>query len=331
MVIDDRVDLSSTEEAVSGGEHVPVLYEEVLDGLNPQPGGRYVDATAGRGGHAEGILQRSAPDGRVLALDADPTAVSAVQARLAPFGARATVVQANFRSLGTVVRAHGWEQVDGVLFDLGLSSAQLAVPDRGFSFASEGPLDMRFDPTASTTAADLVNTLGETELARLFVAFGEEAHARRIARAIVEERRRSRIDSTTQLARLVERVVGRRGRIHPATRIFQALRIAVNGELEALAAALPQAVDLLRPGGRLAVIAFHSLEDRLTKRFFQQEMMTCVCPPAQPVCTCAHHPTLRAVTKSAVKATADEVRANRRARSARLRIAERLKEPAAPC
>jgi 16S rRNA (cytosine1402-N4)-methyltransferase len=331
MVIDDRVDLSSAEEAVSGGEHVPVLYEEVLAGLNPQPGGRYVDATAGRGGHAEGILQRSAPDGRVLALDADPTAVSAVQARLAPFGERATVVQANFRSLGTVVRAHGWEHVDGVLFDLGLSSAQLGVPDRGFSFASEGPLDMRFDPTASTTAAYLVNTLGETELARLFAAFGEEPHARRIARAIVEERRRSRIDSTTQLARLVERAVGRRGRIHPATRVFQALRIAVNGELEALAAALPQAVDLLRPGGRLAVIAFHSLEDRLTKKFLQQEMMTCVCPPAQPVCTCAHHPTLRAVTKGAVKATADEVRANRRARSARLRVAERLKEPAAPC
>src|SRR5919201_1672310 len=241
MVIDDRVDLSSAEEAVSGGEHVPVLYEEVLAGLNPQPGGRYVDATTGRGGHAEGILQRSAPDGRVLALDADPTAVSAVQARLAPFGARATVVQANFRSLGTVVRAHGWEQVDGVLFDLGLSSAQL----------------------------------GETELARLFFAFGEEPHARRIARAIVEERRQSRIDSTTQLARLVERAVGRRGRIHPATRVFQALRIAVNGELDALAAALPQAVDLLPPGGRLAVIAFHSLEDRLTKRFLQQEMMTC--------------------------------------------------------
>src|SRR5437588_1077631 len=190
--IDDSVDRGSPEEAVSGGEHVPVLYAEVLAGLNPRPRGSYVDATAGRGGHAAGILQRSAPDGRLLALDADPTAVSAVQTRLAPFGERATVVQANFRSLGTVVRAHGWDHVDGVLFDLGLSSAQLDVPDRGFSFASEGPLDMRFDPTATTTAADLVNTLDATELARLFFAFGEEPHARRIARAIGEERRRGR-------------------------------------------------------------------------------------------------------------------------------------------
>src|SRR2546423_1869690 len=330
-MIDDSVDRGSPEEAVSSGEHVPVLYEEVLAGLNPRPRSSYVDATVGRGGHAAGILQRSAPDGRLLALDADPTAVSVVQARLAPFGERATVVQANFRSLGTIVRAHGWEHVDGVLIDLGLSSAQLGAPDRGFSFASEGPLDMRFDPTATTTAADLVNTLGETDLARLFFDFGEEPHARRIARAIVEERRRNRIDSTTHLARLVERAAGRRGRIHPATRVFQALRIAVNGELDALAAALPQAGDLLRPGGRLAGIAVHSLEDRLTKRFLRQEMMTCVCPPAQPVCTCAHHPTLRALTKGAVKATADEVRANRRARSARLRVAERLKEPEAPC
>ena len=302
-----------------------MLYEEVLDGLNPQPGARrYVDGTAGRGGHAKGILERSAPDGRLLALDADPVAVAATRVRLAPFGERALVVQANFRSLGAVARARGWEQVDGLLLDLGLSSPQLAAPERGFSFAADGPLDMRFDPAGTTTAADLVHTLDEKDLVRLFVEYGEEPHARRIARAIVAARQRERLATTADLARLIERAVGRRGRIHPATRVFQALRIAVNGELEALAAVLPQMVELLRPGGRLAIIAFHSLEDRLVKRFMHQEMMTCVCPSWQPVCTCAHHPTLRAVSKGAITAGEAEVRANRRARSARLRVAERL-------
>lgn len=301
-----------------------MLYEEVLAGLNPRPGGRYVDGTAGRGGHTQGMLERSAPDGRVLALDADPAAVAATRTRLAPFGERATVLQANFRFIADVAHQQGWDAVDGILLDLGLSSPQLATPGRGFSFAGEGPLDMRFDPAASTTAADLVQTLDEENLVRLFFEYGEEPHARRIARAIVAARQRQPLASTTDLARLVERTVGRRGKIHPATRVFQALRIAVNAELDALAAALPQTVELLRPGGRVAVIAFHSLEDRLVKRFMQQEMMTCVCPSAQPICTCAHHPTLRAVSKGAIKAGAAEARANRRARSARLRVAERL-------
>lgn len=301
-----------------------MLYEEVLAGLNPRPGGRYVDGTAGRGGHAQGMLERSAPDGRVLALDADPAAVAATRTRLAPFGERAIVLQANFRFIADVAHQQGWDAVDGILLDLGLSSPQLATPRRGFSFAVEGPLDMRFDPTASTTAADLVQTLDEENLIRLFFEYGEEPHARRIARAIVAARQRQPLASTTDLARLVERTVGRRGKIHPATRVFQALRIAVNAELDALAAALPQTVELLRPGGRVAIIAFHSLEDRLVKRFMQQEMMTCVCPSAQPICTCAHHPTLRAVSKGAIKAGAAEARANRRARSARLRVAERL-------
>ncbi len=304
--------------------HEPVLYQEVLDGLNPQSGGRYVDGTAGRGGHAEGILRRGDPDGQLLALDADPTAVAAVRVRLAPFGARTAVVQANFSSLEEVVRAHGWDEVDGVLLDLGLSSPQLATPERGFSFMAEGPLDMRFDPTGGTTASDLVNSLTEEDLARLFYEYGEEPRARRLARAIVEARRRGRIDSTTELARLAERTLGRRGGIHPATRAFQALRIAVNEELDVLAATLPRAVGLLRPGGRVAIIAFHSLEDRIVKRFLQREMTGCVCPGKQPVCTCTHQPTLRAVSKGAIKAGTNEVRRNRRARSARLRVAERL-------
>jgi 16S rRNA (cytosine1402-N4)-methyltransferase len=319
----DQDDQSVLAESEAAG-HLPVLYEETLTGLDPRPGGCYVDGTAGRGGHAEGILRRSAPSGQLLALDADPAAVAAVCHRLAPFGARATVMQANFGAIGEVVRGHGWDQVDGILLDLGLSSPQLATAERGFSFAVAGPLDMRFDPAAPRTAADLVNSLGEEDLARLFFEYGEEPRARRMARAIVEARRRRRIDSTADLAQLAERAIGRRGKIHPATRVFQALRIAVNGELDVLAAALPQAVSLLRPGGRLAVIAFHSLEDRLVKRFMQQEMTTCVCPSTQPACTCAHRPTLRAISKGAIMAGNDEVRHNRRARSARLRVAARL-------
>jgi 16S rRNA (cytosine1402-N4)-methyltransferase len=305
-------------------EHLPVLYEEVLDALNPRPGGSYIDATAGRGGHSDGLLQRSAPGGHVLAIDADPDAVQAVRTRLAPYGERALVIQANFRHLAAVARSVGWDQVDGVLLDLGLSSPQLATAQRGFSFERDGPLDMRFDPTAGITAADLVNDLQESGLADLFWRYGEDPAARRVARAIVEARRRKRLTSTAELAGLIERVVGRHGRLHPATRFFQALRIAVNEELDALASALPEAVGLLRPGGRLAVIAFHSLEDRMVKRFLQQEMKRCVCPSAQPVCTCTHQPTLRAISKGAIKAEAGEVLRNRRARSARLRVAERL-------
>lgn len=321
--MDDSTDQRAVAEPETAA-HLPVLFRETLDGLSPRPGGRYVDGTAGRGGHAEGILRRAAPDGELLALDADPAAVTAVRHRLAPFGARATVLRANFRSIAAVVRAHGWDEVDGILLDLGLSSPQLATPERGFSFAAEGPLDMRFDPALLETAEELVNRLGEADLARLFFEYGEEPRARRMARAIVEARRRGRIDTTTALARLAEQAIGRRGKIHPATRVFQALRIAVNGELDALAAALPQAVDLLRPGGRLAVIAFHSLEDRLVKQFMQQEKTTCICPSSQPVCTCAHRPTLRAISGGAIMAGDDEVRHNRRARSARLRVAERL-------
>jgi len=325
--VDTAADTTSvgTDSGREDHEHVSVLYAEVMDGLAPRSGGRYVDGTAGRGGHAEGILRRGAPDGRLLALDADPVAVAAVRDRLALFGERAVVVQSNFRLIDTVVRAQGWDGVDGVLLDLGLSSPQLAMPERGFSFAADGPLDMRFDPAIPTTAADLVNDLSEEDLARLFYEYGEEPRSRRIARAIVEARRRGRLSSTTELAHLSERALGyTRGRTHPATRVFQALRIAVNGELDVLGETLPRAVSLLRPGGRLAVIAFHSLEDRLVKRFLQQESTTCVCPSAQPVCTCAHQPTLRAVSRGAIKATEADVLVNRRARSARLRVAERL-------
>ncbi len=307
--------------------HVPVLYDQVLAGLSVRPGGRYVDATVGGGGHAAGILRASAPDGRLLGLDADPEAIAFAERVLHPFGERLTLQVANFRHLAQVATALGFEQIDGVLLDLGLSSRQLADGSRGFSFSQDGPLDMRFDPTQGLRAADLVNSLSEVELADLLWRYGEERFARRIARAIVAARP---LLTTAHLAEVVTRAVGQgkhkgaRERIHPATRTFQALRIAVNDELTALAEALPQARDLLRPGGRVAVISFHSLEDRLVKRFFQDEARDCLCPPEMPVCVCGHRASLRPVNRRPIRPGDQEIAANPRSRSARLRIAERL-------
>lgn len=305
-------------------EHVPVLYREVLEGLAPRPGGRYIDCTAGSGGHAAGILERSAPDGTLLALDSDPDAVERARVALSRFGARSRLVRANFRDLRAVAARERWQPVDGILFDLGVSSVQLGTARRGFSFQDEGPLDMRMDPLGGISAAEVVNTWSETDLARAFREYGEEPQAHRIAAAIARERARAPIVTTAQLANLVARVKGRHGRIHPATTIFQALRIAVNGELESIEVALPQAVGLLRRGGRLAVIAFHSLEDRIVKRYMQEESKECRCPPEQLICTCGRHPALRLIARHAIKASAEEVVRNPRARSARLRVAERL-------
>lgn len=305
-------------------EHIPVLFREVLAGLRPQPGGRYIDATLGAGGHAAGILTASAPDGRLLGLDADPEAVEFTGQVLRPFGGRVILRTANFRQIEAIALALGFGQVDGILMDLGLSSRQLSNPERGFSFSQDGPLDMRMDPSQATTAADLVNHLPQADLADLLWRYGEERHSRRIARAIVADRP---VTTTKQLADLVERTVSRRERIHPATRTFQALRIAVNDELEALSQALVQARNLLRPQGRLAIIAFHSLEDRLVKRFYQQESRDCLCPPEMPVCVCGHRATLRVLTSKPVRPTAGEIAQNPRSRSARLRIAERRADP----
>ena len=305
------------------GGHVSVLYDEVLTWLQPRSGGLYIDATLGAGGHAVGILIASHPDGRLLGLDADPGAVSFASKILDSFGERVVLRSANFCQIGEVAGALGLEGVDGILMDLGLSSRQLDDAERGFSFSQEGPLDMRMDPDRGQSAADLVNTLSEADLSNLLWKYGEERQSRRIARAIVAERP---LTTTGQLADLVTRVVGRREKIHPATRTFQALRIAVNEELDALRQALPQARDLLRPGGRLAVIAFHSLEDRLVKQFYRQESRDCVCPPELPVCMCQHQATLRVLTSKPVRPTAGEIARNPRSRSARLRIAERLSQ-----
>jgi 16S rRNA (cytosine1402-N4)-methyltransferase len=303
------------------GEHVPVLYEEVLVWLQPRPGGRYIDATLGAGGHASGILMASNPSGRLLGLDADPGAIAFVGEILRPYGDRVVLKRANARQLGTIAPLLGFGQADGVLMDLGLSSRQLADAERGFSFSQDGPLDMRMNCSQGQNAADLVNHLPEAELADLLWRYGEERNSRRIAKAIVAARP---LASTGQLADLVARTVGRREKIHPATRTFQALRIAVNDELQALSEALPQACNLLRSGGRLAVIAFHSLEDRLVKRFYRRESRDCLCPPEVPVCVCEHRATLKVLTPRPVRPTDDEIAQNPRSRSARLRVAERL-------
>lgn len=310
-----------TPDADHRPQHVPVLYQEVLAWLNPQPGGKYIDATVGLGGHAQGILERSAPDGRLLALDRDPAALDVARQRLAEFGERVTLVQGCYSDLASLARQEGFDPVQGILFDLGVSSLQLDDPARGFSFQHDGPLDMRMGPDVGLTAEEIVNRWPEKELARILYAYGEERKARQVARAICAHRP---LRTTGELAALVAKVVGPSGKIHPATRTFQALRIAVNGELDALAAALPQAVELLAEGGRLVVIAFHSLEDRIVKQFIAREAQDCICPPGLPQCVCGHVATLRRLTKKPIVPDAAEIQRNPRSRSARLRVAQRL-------
>lgn len=304
--------------------HIPVLFRETLDGLNVQPGKKYIDTTVGAGGHARGILELSSPDGRLLGIDADPLAIETAQRHLEPYAGRFILVNDNFFHLRALAYEHGFAPVSGILFDLGMSSLQLAS-ERGFSFQSDAALDMRFGPGAERTAGELLAALSEEELTRILFQFGEEAQARRIARAIVQRRAQKRLETSRELAELVVSVVGKhKARIHPATRTFQALRIAVNRELEVLPAALRDAVELLEPGGRAAVISFHSLEDRIVKHFFRESAQGCTCPPSIPVCVCQRRPTLKLVTKKAVRPTDEEIRRNPRSRSARLRVAERI-------
>jgi 16S rRNA (cytosine1402-N4)-methyltransferase len=307
--------------------HRPVLYEAVLEGLVQGSDGRYIDATVGAGGHAAGILAASGPRGRLLGIDADPQAVALARKRLAAFGDRVTLVQGDFSQLTSIGSAQGFTQVDGILLDLGVSSMQLAAPERGFSFQRDGPLDMRFGPSRPTTASALVNEREEKELVDLLRRYGQERQARRIARAIVGGRP---LCSTVQLATLIEGVVRRRRRIHPATKTFQALRIAVNEELSALSEVLPQALDLLVPGGRMAVISFHSLEDRIVKQFLKQEACDCICPPEVPECVCGHLARLSIITRHPTRPSEQEVASNPRSRSARLRIAIKMADRSSP-
>lgn len=305
----------------SAFQHIPVLLPAVLAALQPRPGARFIDATVGGAGHALAVLQAAQPGGRLLGIDADPAALAAAAARLGAAGLPAasfTLVHGHFAELAALARQHGFSAVDGILLDLGVSSYQLDTAARGFSFAADGPLDMRLDPGSGPTAADLVNQLDEQELADVIYRYGEERGSRRIARLIVERRRQAPITTTGELAALVQRAIGRGGRerIHPATRTFQALRIAVNQELAQLEAALPQAVALLRPGGRLAVISFHSLEDRIVKQFFRAES-------GYGAGELQHPPRLTVLTRKPIVADAAECAANPRARSAKLRVAER--------
>jgi 16S rRNA (cytosine1402-N4)-methyltransferase len=308
--------------------HQPVMPGEVLETLAAQPGSLQIDATIGGGGHTERILEAASPDGRVLGLDADEAAVDRVGRRLARFGDRLVLRRSNFSELAEVAPEAGFGAVDGMLFDLGLSSFQLADTDRGFGFRAGGPLDMRFDTTRGVPAAELLATLSADEMAALFRRYGEEPAAWRIAKAIVAARDATPVATAEDLASLVEGVLPRNprkpSRTHPATRVFQALRIAVNGELEALEAGLAASIDLLRPGGRLVVLSYHSLEDRIVKRFLNAERRGCTCPPEVPVCVCGRSPRLRLVTRPSLTPTEAEIEANPRARSARLRAAERL-------
>ena len=301
--------------------HQPVLYQQIIHALRPKSTGRYVDGTLGAGGHAAGLLAGSEPGGLLLGLDVDPQALDLARQTLAPFGERAYLKWAAYTSLTDQMAALGWEAVDGILLDLGASSMQFDTPERGFSFLADGPLDMRFSPSNPLTAAEIVNTWPEDELVDVLFRYGEERASRRIARTITQSRP---ISGTRHLAKVIEKAVGRHGPHHPATQTFQALRIAVNSELESLEKTLPMAVQALAPGGRLAVISFHSLEDRLVKGFFRLESRDCICPPQQPICTCGHKASIQEITRRPITPTGEEINLNSRARSAKLRVAEKL-------
>jgi 16S rRNA (cytosine1402-N4)-methyltransferase len=302
--------------------HHPVLYNEIIHLLQPHRAGFYVDGTLGAGGHAWGILEACGPDGLLLGFDVDALALQIAREHLDVYGERAILVRSSFIKLGDQLNSMGWHQVDGILLDLGLSSMQLDIPERGFSFRNDAFLDMRFDQDNPVRAFDLVNNLPEDELADLLYTFGEERKSRQIARAIVRARP---IETTHQLANVVAAVSSSgRSRIHPATRTFQALRIEVNQELDALEEILPQAIRSLRPSGRFAVISYHSLEDRIVKHTFRDESKDCICPPKQPICDCDHKASIKILTKRPIRPTEGEISENPRARSARLRVVEKL-------
>jgi 16S rRNA (cytosine1402-N4)-methyltransferase len=313
--------------------HVPVLLRESMDLLALFPNATVVDGTVGAGGHAAAILQRTAPSGRLVGLDRDPEALAAAAERLAAFGDRVSLIQASFRHLARILAELGIARVDGVLLDLGVSSPQLDRPERGFRFAAataaQAPLDMRMDPGQTTTAAGLLESSSPEQLETWLREYGELAGARRLARAIAAARERAPLRSARDLLAVIETArVGGRRRHHPATLVFQALRIATNDEIRALDEGLAAAIASLAAGRRIAVIAYHSLEDRLVKTRFRDEQRGCVCPPHTPVCACGRSARLRVLTRRALRPGPEEIRANPRARSARLRAAERLAEAA---
>ncbi len=312
--------------------HRPVLLTELLSALAVRPNGTYVDANLGGGGHAEAVLEASGPRGLLLGIDADGGAIAMSRVRLAPFGDRLSTFHGSSTHLARAITDAGFGEVDGVYFDLGLSSDQLVDRDRGFGIRAGGNLDLRFDTRTGESAAELIAQASAAELEQIFRDYGEEPHAAKIARAIVATRVSAPISTAEELAALVEQSVPKRygppSRIHPATRVFQALRIAVNDELTALSTALTAAIAALRVGGRIVVLTYHSLEDRIVKQAFAAAARECICPPRVPVCTCANQATLRLITKHPITASEEEIAANPRSRSAKLRAAERLERAA---
>ena len=314
--------------------HISVLCDKVIDFLSPKSDGVYIDGTVGLGGHSAAILETSAPNGRVIGIDLDVEALSIAKSRLHVFGERSSLINGNFAEMDVLLETrHSVHAVDGILLDLGVSSLQLDAPHRGFSFNHTGPLDMRMntrqvlnsEPEASVTARQIVNDSPMDTLVDIFKGYGEERFAKRIARRIIRTRRETPIATTTQLAKIVKRAVPPgASKIHPATRVFQALRIHINAELENLAMGLDVAIQLLKPGGCLCVITFHSLEDRIVKHRFRTCARTCVCPPKTPICICEHTASLDILTKRPISPDAAEVQHNPRARSAKLRVARKL-------
>jgi len=308
--------------ALASRVHIPVLVEEVVEALDVSPGKRYIDCTLGGGGHSSAILARCQPGGALLGIDADPQAINLAQHNLYDYFENSVIINDNFYNLEYICSRTGFSPADGILFDLGLSSLQLSSAERGFSFQVNGPLDMRFNPDEQLTAADIVNRMPEAKLAQLILIYGEETQANRIARNIVASRP---IADTADLAAIIAGTTGENiGKIHPATKTFQALRIAVNRELDHLTSALEQTLNCLAPGGRLAVISYHSLEDRIVKNFILRETRACICPPNLPECRCQHQPSLEAVSRHPITPSESEVEKNPRSRSARLRVARKI-------
>ncbi len=303
--------------------HTPVLLNEVIEALQIKPGKRYVDCTLGLGGHTRAILEKSYPTGQLLGIDADPEAISIARTKLAQYSGAIVLVNDNFTNLENVCRENDFLPVDGILFDLGISSAQLEDAERGFSFQQDAQPDMRVSPKQVLTATDLINILPEDRLAQLIYEYGEERRSRQIARLIVKNRP---VISTVDLANMIEQTVGydRQHKIHPATKTFLALRIAVNHELENLETALKQTIKCLNRRGRLVVISYHSLEDRIVKQFMKRETMACLCPPQTPVCNCGHAPSFKIISKKVITPSPSEIEINPRSRSAKLRVSERL-------
>ncbi len=308
-------------------EHVPVLLKETLEYLDLKKGGVYIDGTLGGAGHSLEIVKRIQPGGTLVGIDQDNNAIQAAWKRLEAYKDNVIIVHDNFRNIKAIAEQQGFRKVDGILLDIGVSSHQLDEEERGFSYMHDGPLDMRMDTERDHSAADIVNESPESELVRIIRDYGEEKWAVRIAKFIVEERKNGRIDTTFKLVEIIKHAIpaaARREGGHPAKRTFQALRIAVNDELGVLEHALMDAVDILKPGGRLVVITFHSLEDRIVKTIFNNMERPCTCPPQLPVCVCGKEPLLKVVTRKPVSATEEELELNSRSKSAKLRAAERV-------